>query len=68
MSEIVTDIDQLDPNGSYTYADYLTWKFNERVELFKGRIFKMSPAPNRFHQEISINLNGFRFQVSDWRN
>ena len=31
MNEIITDINQLDPNGSYTYADYLQWKFNERV-------------------------------------
>ena len=59
MSEIITDINQLDLNGSYTYADYLKWRFNERVELFKGKILKMSPAPNREHQEISINLNGF---------
>ena len=59
MSEIITDINQLDLNGSYTYADYLKWRFQERVELFKGKILKMSPAPNREHQEISINLNGF---------
>jgi len=43
----------LDLNKSYTYADYLTWKFKERIELIKGRIFKMSPAPKRVHQEVS---------------
>lgn len=46
----------LDLNKSYTYADYLTWFFEERIELIKGKIFKMSPAPNTYHQEISGNL------------
>ena len=52
----VTDFKDLDLNGTYTYADYLKWKFEERLELFRGKIFKMSPAPNRYHQEISGNL------------
>jgi len=43
----------LDLTKTYTYADYFQWKFEERVELIKGKIFKMSPAPNRFHQELS---------------
>lgn len=43
----------LDLNKSYTYADYFTWQFKERVELIKGKIFKMSPAPNRIHQKIA---------------
>jgi Uma2 family endonuclease len=40
----------------FTYADYLTWNFKERIELIRGRIFKMSPAPTRLHQSISINI------------
>lgn len=40
----------------YTYADYLNFDFEEMVELIKGRIFKMSPAPRINHQEVSINL------------
>lgn len=56
MSTVITNIKQLDLKGSYTYADYLLWKFKERVELIKGKIFKMSPAPNSFHQEISREL------------
>ena len=55
MSKI-TSLSQLDPNGYYTYADYITWQFQERVELFKGMIVKMSPAPNRKHQHISGNI------------
>ena len=56
MSKIITNIDQLDLNGSYTYADYLLWQFQERVELIKGKILKMSPAPNRRHQDISRTI------------
>ncbi|MFT6810141.1 MAG: Uma2 family endonuclease [Saprospiraceae bacterium] len=52
MSEI-TSLSQLDLQGYYTYQDYLSWKFKERVELIKGTIFKMSPAPNVKHQIIS---------------
>lgn len=54
--EIITDINQLDLNGTYSYADYLFWRLKERVELFKGKIFKMSPAPNVKHQKVSRNL------------
>jgi Uma2 family endonuclease len=49
-------INQLDLNGVYSYADYLLWSFEERVELIKGRIFKMSPAPNRKHQQTVGNI------------
>jgi len=56
MAGIVTDINKLDPNGTYTYADYLLWQFQERVELIKGKIFEMSPAPSTRHQKISGNL------------
>lgn len=57
MSKIITNIDQLDFSKTYTYADYLLWNFKERVELFKGKIFKMRPAPSRHHQEVSQKLN-----------
>jgi Uma2 family endonuclease len=56
MAEI-TNINKLDLKGSYTYADYLTWNFKERLELFRGKIFKMSPAPNRNHQTISGRMH-----------
>ena len=52
---MIHSISQLDMNGSYTYADYLMWEFEERLELIKGRIFGMS-APSRYHQEIGVNL------------
>jgi Uma2 family endonuclease len=48
-------LDQLNPNQIYSYADYLTWQFAERIELLKGYIRQMA-APNRFHQTLSGNL------------
>jgi len=56
MGKIITNIKQLDLKGSYTYADYLLWQFNERVELIRGKILKISLAPSSYHQEISWNL------------
>jgi Uma2 family endonuclease len=53
---VITDPSQLDPEGFYTYADYLLWRFQERVELIRGKLFRMSPAPGRLHQEISTQL------------
>ena len=49
-------LQDLDLSKSYTYADYLTWKIEETVELIRGKIFRMSPAPSWYHQEISSNL------------
>jgi Uma2 family endonuclease len=43
----------------FTYADYLTWNFKERIELIRGRIFKMSPAPSVTHQQILGNIFAF---------
>ena len=39
--------------GRYSYADYLLWTIDERFELYKGKLFKMSPGPNRAHQKAS---------------
>jgi Uma2 family endonuclease len=67
---MITDINQLDLTKTYTYADYLLWRFDERVELIKGKILKMSPAPSRRHQGISsrihilIGNHIFRYQCS----
>jgi len=52
----ITHLSQLDPNRTYSYADYLTWQLDEAVELIKGRIMLMSPAPNVKHQRASIRL------------
>lgn len=55
--EKIDDISLLEPEATYSYADYLKWTFEDRVELIKGKLFKMSPAPRRSHQGISINLS-----------
>lgn len=55
---MITDISQLDPNGVYTYADYLKWQFDESVELIKGHLYRMSPAPRTRHQRASTRLIG----------
>lgn len=47
------ELADLNINNNYSYADYLKWNFKERVELIKGKLFKMSPAPNRIHQGLS---------------
>ncbi len=62
--EEITSLDQLDPNGIYTYADYLTWKFDEAVELIKGKIYRMA-APIRYHQGVSRQLCGKFFNYFD---
>lgn len=56
--ETITNINQLDLNKIYSYSDYLLWKFEERVELIKGKIFKMSPVPPSVHQKASFSLGG----------
>ncbi|WP_407521027.1 Uma2 family endonuclease [Lacibacter sp. MH-610] len=48
-------VEEPDPSLEYSYADYLKWKFEERVELIRGRIMKMT-APNRKHQEVAGEL------------
>jgi Uma2 family endonuclease len=54
--DMITDISTLDLNKTYTYADYLTWRFQERIELIKGKLFKMSLAPARRHQSATVEL------------
>ncbi len=52
----IDSVSKRDLSKIYTYADYFRWKFDERVELLKGYIHKMSPAPGSVHQRISTNI------------
>jgi Uma2 family endonuclease len=52
----ITSLSQLDPNGVYTYADYLTWKFDEFVELIKGKVLRPMAGAGRRHQQLSKRL------------
>ncbi|HAI77294.1 MAG TPA: hypothetical protein DCM08_13745 [Microscillaceae bacterium] len=47
----------LDLNRLYSYADYLQWQFEESLELIRGQVFWMSPAPKRQHQDIARELS-----------
>ncbi|MEO6729747.1 MAG: Uma2 family endonuclease [Ferruginibacter sp.] len=60
QNEDLSEIKVEEPESpiGFTYADYLTWNFKERIELIRGRIFKMSPAPTVTHQNIQINISG----------
>jgi len=46
----------LDTSKRYTYADYLTWLDDRRMELINGFIHFMS-APMRIHARVSFKLN-----------
>ena len=63
MTPAITDLSQLDPSGTYSYADYIKWQFEQRVELLRGKLFEMSPAPSVRHQrivgEIHVNLHKY---------
>jgi Uma2 family endonuclease len=47
-----------DYGKEYTYSDYLQFQFEEMVELIRGKVFKMTPAPKAIHQKISSELHG----------
>ncbi|TAN51493.1 MAG: Uma2 family endonuclease [Methylococcaceae bacterium] len=56
MTTRITQLSQLDLNGIYSYADYLTWRCDQAVELIKGKIMLMCPAPSLAHQRLSRKL------------
>jgi Uma2 family endonuclease len=57
VKEPITEYGALDLSKRYTYDDYLKFQFEERVELIRGFIHKMSPAPKSNHQFISGELH-----------
>jgi hypothetical protein len=56
MDTRITSLAQLDLTKVFSYKDYLNWTFKERVELIRGYVRLMSPAPSTRHQLISGNL------------
>jgi Uma2 family endonuclease len=52
----ITSLSQLDTTKTYSYADYLTWKFDEFVELIKGKLMRPMAGPSRLHQVYSLNI------------
>jgi len=54
-----TLVEEPQSENGFTYADYLHWNFKERIELIKGKIFRMSPAPTIDHQRILGKIHLF---------
>lgn len=52
----ITSLSQLDATKTCSYADYLTWKFDEFVELIKGKLVRPIADPSRLHQVYSLNI------------
>lgn len=46
-------VEEPDYAGSYTYADYMKWTVPDMMELIRGKIYKMSPAPRAVHQIVT---------------
>lgn len=40
----------------YTYADYLVWNGDDRIEIMDGQII-LQAAPSRIHQKISMEIS-----------
>lgn len=57
--KIIRNINLLDFEKTYTYADYLLWQFEERLKLIKGKIFKMAAVPSMQHQRIASRLHTY---------
>lgn len=55
--EKIFSFEDVDLSLTYSYAHYLNWLFDERVELIKGKVFKMSPVPSPLHQRVSVRLS-----------
>ncbi len=68
VEEPIVAFESLNQDGVYSYADYLKWQFAERLELIKGKIFKMSPAPATKHQKILFKLSGQLFNILNKSN
>ena len=65
----ITDISQLDLTRQYSYADYLTWQIEERIELINGHATPII-SPNITHQIVQMQLvgeMGFYFKKQDYR-
>lgn len=43
-------------DGGYTYADYVRWADDERLELIDGVAYDMTPAPTERHQRILMAI------------
>ncbi|WP_025143918.1 Uma2 family endonuclease [Pedobacter jeongneungensis] len=59
----IKTLNEVDFSADYSYADYMRFEFEERLEIIKGRIFQMSPAPSRIHQKILGRIHNHIYNV-----
>lgn len=59
----ITTVNEIDFSAYYSYADYMRFEFEERLEIIKARIFRMSPAPSRIHQGVLTNIFGHIYNI-----
>jgi len=57
----VSSLEDIDASLTYSYAHYLTWLFDDRVELIKGKVFPIS-GPARIHQQVSVHISYSLYQ------
>ncbi len=48
---------QTDVSRRYSFSDYLTWMDDKRRELIDGFVKRMSPAPSKIHQQVSLQFS-----------
>jgi Uma2 family endonuclease len=51
----IEEVEEPDHSLTYTYADYYSWNFMERLELLRGKIFQLGAA-NTKHQRVGGKL------------
>ena len=44
-------------NKKYTFADYLSWGEDERIEIINGEAIVAQAAPSPFHQEVIMAIS-----------
>ena len=55
------EFSDIDLSQTYSYADYYSWEFEERVELFYGNVKPIGVSPGTLHQTISGNILGLAY-------
>ena len=58
VTPVIPSVTDPDPNGTDSYADYVSWRFEELVELWRGKIMRQMSGPTDRHQMVVGNLFG----------
>ena len=65
---MITNIDQLDISKTYTYKDYYSWRFEDRVELIHGKIHRLPTGNPTRHQEVLGKLGFHLYEYAKQKN